>query len=226
MCGRYAIYGPISRKNRQTIEFLEQEIEFGPAYNAAPTQKLPVYRVHPEHGGELTLLHWGLIPSWAKEATIGARMINARAESVAEKPAFRAAFKRRRCLVPMSGFYEWKKAGDRKVPHFVQLLNAGIFAAAGLYEYWPGKDGAEPIESYTIITTDANALMAKLHDRMPVILHERDYDAWLDPKNEKTDALTKLLGPYPAEEMRAYPISPRVNNVRNDGAELIAPVGA
>lgn len=226
MCGRYAIYGPVSRKNRDTIEFLEREIEFGPTYNAAPTRKLPVYRIHSERGRELTLLAWGLVPFWAKDPSIGARMINARAEGVAEKPAFRAAFRRRRCLVPMSGFYEWKKAGDRKVPHFVQLLNSPVFAAAGLYEYWPGEDGAEPIESYTIITTGANELMRTIHDRMPVILPERDYDAWLDPKNEKAETLEKLLKPYPAEEMRAYPVGLRVNNARNDGPELIAPVGA
>ena len=149
-------------------------------------------------------------------------MINARAETVAEKPAFCAAFRRRRCLVPMMGFYEWQKVGGRKIPHYVHLLNAEMFAAAGLYEYWPGKDGAEPIESYTIITTDANKMMAKIHDRMPVILPERDYGAWLDPKNE--NALQALLKPYPAEEMRAYPISMRVSNVKNEGPELVEPV--
>jgi len=226
MCGRYAIYGPVSRKDRDRIEFLGREIEFGPTYNAAPTQKLPVFRIHRERGRELALLAWGLVPSWAKDSSIGARMINARAEGLAEKPAFRAAFRRRRCLVPMSGFYEWKKAGGRKVPHFVQLLDSPVFAAAGLYEYWPGREGAGPIESYAIITTDANELMRGIHDRMPAILPERDYDAWLDPKNENAETLAKLLKPYPAGEMRAYAIGPRVNNVANDGPELIAPAGA
>ena len=225
MCGRYAIYGPVSRKNRDIIEFLGEEIEFAPRYNAAPTQLLPVYREHPERGRELVLLRWGLVPSWSKDAAIGARMINARSETVAEKPSFRAAFKRRRCLVPMAGFYEWQKTADRKVPHFIRLLNADLFAAAGLYEYWPGKDGAEPIESYTILTTDANAMMRRLHDRMPVLLHEADYGAWLDPKDENAGVLKKLLKPFPAEEMRAHPISTRVNSVRNDGPELIEPVG-
>lgn len=150
-------------------------------------------------------------------------MINARAETVAEKPAFRTAFKHRRCLVPMAGFYEWQKVGARKVPHYVHLLNAELFAVAGLYEYWPGKGGAEPVESFTIITTDANEMMANLHDRMPVIVPESEHVGWLDPKNEKTDALRKLLRPYPAAEMRAYPVSLRVNNVKNDGPELIEP---
>jgi putative SOS response-associated peptidase YedK len=194
---------------------------FGPRYNAAPTQALPVVRARAGGGRELALLRWGLVPSWAKDPAIGARMINARAESLAERAAFRAAFRRRRCLVPMAGFYEWKKAGGRKLPYYVHPLNAELFAAAGLYEFWPGRDGAEPIESYAIITTNANEMMARIHNRMPAILHERDHDAWLDPENARADALARLLGPYPAEEMRAYPVSTRVNNVRNDDEGLI-----
>lgn len=223
MCGRYAIYGPVSRANRDAIEFLGEQVAFHPTFNAAPTQDLPVFRVSPERGRELTLLRWGLVPSWAKDPDIGARMINARAETVSEKPAFRAAFRRRRCLVPMSGFYEWQRTSGRKVPHFVRLRDTDIFAAAGLYEYWPGKDGAVAIESYTILTTGANELMRAVHDRMPVILHERDYEAWLDPKNEKLEALSALLTPFPAEQMRAFAVSPRVNNTHNDGPELVEP---
>jgi len=164
-----------------------------------------------------------MIPPWAKDASLGAKMINARGETVAEKPAFRAAFKRRRCLVPMAGFYEWQKTARGKVHHFVHLLNAEQFAVAGLHELWPGKDGAEPVESYTIITTHANELMASIHDRMPVILPEQNYEAWLDPTNDKTDALHEMLRPYPAEVMRAYAISMRVNNVKNDSSDLITP---
>jgi len=223
MCGRYAIYGPVSRANRDTIEFLGEEVAFHPTFNAAPTQNLPVFRVSPEHGRELTLLRWGLVPSWAKDPAIGARMINARAETVSEKPAFRAAFRRRRCLVPMSGFYEWQRTAGRKVPHFVRLRDAEIFATAGLYEYWSGRDGATAIDSYTILTTTANELMRAVHDRMPVILLERDYDAWLDPKNEKLEALSALLTPFPSERMRTFAVSPRVNNTRNDGPELVEP---
>ena len=223
MCGRYAIYGPVSRANRDAIEFLGEEVAFHPTFNAAPTQNLPVFRVSPERGRELTLLRWGLVPSWAKDPAIGARMINARAETVSEKPAFRAAFRRRRCLVPMSGFYEWQRTAGRKAPHFVRLRDTDSFAAAGLYEYWPGKDSAAAIESYTILTTGANELMRAVHDRMPVILHQRDYEAWLDPANEKLDALSALLTPFPAEQMRTFAVSPRVNNTRNDGPELVEP---
>jgi len=125
---------------------------FGPRYNPAPTQRLPVLRIHPDRGPELVQLRWGLVPSWAKDTAIGSKMINARAETVAAKPAFRAAFKRRRCLVPMAGFYEWQKTPAGKVPHFIQPLNAQMFAVAGLHEWWPGKDGAEPVETFTIIT--------------------------------------------------------------------------
>ena len=221
MCGRYAIYGPVSRANREIIEFLGEEIAFRPAYNAAPTQKLPVLRATAGGKRELALLRWGLIPSWAKDPAIGARMINARSETVAEKPAFRSAFRRRRCLVPMCGFYEWQKTGARKVPHFVRLLNTGLFAVAGLHEHWPGKDGAEPVDTYTILTTGANEMMRAVHDRMPVILQEPDYDAWLDPGNEDTKSLGALLQPFPAEEMRAYPVSARVNNARNNDPDLI-----
>lgn len=226
MCGRYALYGPISRKNRHAIEFLERELEFAPTYNAAPTRQLPVFRIDARRGRELTLLRWGLVPSWAKDPSGAAPMINARAETVAERPAFRAAFRLRRCLVPMSGFYEWKKNAGGKVPYFVHLLNTEVFAAAGLCEYWPARDGRQPVESYAIITTAANDLMRALHDRMPAILSPKDYEAWLDPENDRTDALKKLLEPYPADEMRAYPVGPRVNNARNDGPEIIEPVNA
>ena len=226
MCGRYALYGPVSRKNRSAIEFLDGEIEFGPRYNAAPSQDLPVFRVSSRQGRGLVLMRWGLIPSWARDRSIGARMINARAETVAEKPAFRVAFRHRRCLVPMSGFYEWKKEAGRKVPYFIHLLNTDAFAAAGLYEFWAGKDGEGPIESYTIITTEANEMIRPLYERMPVILPPDDYEAWLDPDNNEVEGLKARLKPYPAEEMRAYPISSRVNNVNNDGPEIIEPVAA
>src|SRR5688572_7149666 len=222
MCGRYAIYGPISRNNREALEFLDRQLEFEPSYNAAPTQQLPVFRIGPRGERELRLMRWGLIPYWAKNAAIGAKMINARADTVPVMPAFRSAFSRRRCLVPMSGFYEWKRSATGKTPYYVHLLNSDIFAAAGLHEYWPGKDGAAAVESFTIITTDANALMRSVHDRMPVILRQSDYDGWLDPENEDVAGLKRLLRPFPAEEMRAYPVSTRVNSAGNNGPELIA----
>ena len=224
MCGRYAIFGPVSRRNREALEFLEQQQDFTPTYNAAPTQQLPVFRVSARHDRELALLRWGLVPFWAKNAAIGAKLINARGDTVAEKPAFREAFRRRHCLVPMSGFYEWRKVGTGRVPYYVHLLNSDVFGVAGLHEFWPGRDGAAPIESFTIITTDANELMRPLHDRMPAILHESDYEAWLAPKDQDPAALRALLAPYPAEEMRAYLVSPRINSAKNDGPELIQEV--
>jgi len=192
-------------------------------FNAAPTQLLPIVRQDPAAGLELLSMRWGLVPSWAKDPGIGAKMINARGETVAEKPAFRAAFKRRRCLVPMMGFYEWRKTPAGKVPYYIRLLNAELFGAAGLYEYWPGKDGTESIESFAIITAEPNEMMASLHGRMPVILAEGDHAAWLDLKNERTDDLQQLLRPYPSDEMTAYPVSKRVNSPKNDDSELIEP---
>ena len=224
MCGRYAIFGPVSRRNREALEFLEQQQNFTPTYNAVPTQQLPVFRVSARHDRELALLRWGLVPFWAKNAAIGAKLINARGDTVAEKPAFREAFRRRHCLVPMSGFYEWRKVGTGRMPYYVHLLNTDVFAVAGLHEFWPGRDGTAPIESFTVITTEANELMRPLHDRMPAILHESDYEAWLAPKDQDPAALRALLAPYPAEEMRAYLVSPRINSAKNDGPELIQEV--
>jgi putative SOS response-associated peptidase YedK len=226
MCGRYVTPGQAEIERDWYFGWPKNSPErdiVRISYNAAPTQWLPVCRVHGERGPELVRLRWGLIPSWAKDAGVGARLINARGETVAEKPAFRAAFKRRRCLVPMKGFYEWKKTASGKVPHYIHLMNAELIAVAGLYEYWPGKDGAGPVESYTIITTEANEMMARLHDRMPVILAEKDHAAWLDPKNERTGTLQAMLKPYPPEEMRAYPVSTLVNNVKHDDPELLSP---
>lgn len=225
MCGRY-----VSKHDAVKDRFAHlRGLPGSPFYkedffNCYPTQILPVIRKPDEQIPEIVGLRWGLVPSWAKDPGIGAKMINARGETVAEKPSFRSAFKRRRCLVPMAGFYEWQKTAGAKIPHFIYLMNEPVFCVAGLYEYWPGKDGAAPIESYTIITTEANEMMARLHDRMPVILAEPDHAAWLDPKNEDTAAMQSLLKPYPAEEMRAYPVSTRVNSPKNEGPELIEPV--
>lgn len=219
MCGRYL--SPDEAAIERAWNLKRAGSPFGRRYNAAPTLRLPVVRAALDGDRELALLRWGLIPSWAKDPAMGAKMINARAETVAEKPAFRSAFRRRRCIVPMLGFYEWQKTPCGKIPHFIHPLNSELFAVAGLYEWWPGRGGSEPIESYTIVTAEANEMMAKLHDRMPVILRETDYDAWLDPKNDEAGALKSLLKPYPAEEMHAYPVSTRVNNVTNDDESLI-----
>lgn len=228
MCGRYALYGPKSRNRRETLKFYGEEIDFAPHYNIAPMQALPVYCIDAEHGRRLTLMRWGLVPSWAKDPAMGARMNNARAETVAEKPSFRAAYRRRRCLVPMNGFYEWQRSGARKLPYYVQVRDDELFAAAGLYEYWPGNTTAPPLVTFTVLTTSANALMQPIHDRMPVIIPPAAYEAWLDPGNDSARGLESLLQPYPPEAMHAYPVSPRVNSVRNDDAALLdaAPASA
>lgn len=219
MCGRYVTpeQAAIERywkvKGRGIAEPLRAR------YNAAPTLLLPIIR-----GGEdreLAALKWGLIPPWAKDLKEGAHMNNARGETVSEKPSFRAAFKRRRCLVPMSGFYEWKATAAGKIPHYFSMINAEQFAAAGIWEHWKGPDG-QVIESYAIITTDANEIMAPVHDRMPVILPAEAIDAWLDPDYEDTTGLKELLVPYPADEMQERAVSTRVNSSRNEGPDLLA----
>jgi putative SOS response-associated peptidase YedK len=222
MCGRYVTKAEAEIERFWNIK-RSSGTGFRGLFNAAPTQQLPVIRARSGQDPALALLRWGLIPSWAKDAKIGRSLFLARAKTAAVKPAFRAAFRRRRCLVPMAGYYEWQKTPAGKVPHFIHLLNAEQFAAAGLYEYWPGWDGKDAVESFTVITTDPNEMIAKIHDRMPVILPGQAHMEWLDPENERMDALQRLLKPYPAEEMRAYPVSSRVNNAKHEGPELVEP---
>lgn len=221
MCGRYVTKAAAELERFWNIT--RGGMVFGGAYNAAPTQRLPVIRVL-DGERSLDLMRWGLIPSSAKDARTGANLINARGETVAIRPAFRAAFLRRRCLVPMTGYYEWQKTSVGRVPHFIHLLNAEQFAVAGLYEYQPGQDGKDPVLSFTVITTDPNEAIGKIHDRMPVILPEQAHAEWLDPGNANAEALQKLLKPFPAEEMRTYPVSTRVNSAKNEGPELIEPL--
>ena len=199
-------------------------------FNIAPTQPVGIVRL--ERGGaerEWALVHWGLIPSWAKDPGIGSRMINARGETVAEKPSFRAAMKRRRCLVPADGFYEWKRIGKRKQPYYIRLRSHAPFAFAGLWEIWAGPDGSE-LESCTLITTTPNELMADLHDRMPVILAPEDYAQWLgtgqDADRREIGQLQHLIRPYDAADMQAYPVSTNVNNPMHEGEALISPVSS
>jgi putative SOS response-associated peptidase YedK len=201
---------------------LELAGELSPRYNIAPSQ--PVAAVRAGEGGarELTLLQWGLIPSWAKDPAIGSRMINARAETAAEKPSFRAAMKRRRCLIPASGFYEWARVGAAKQPFFIRMKEGRPFALAGLWEQWCGEDGSE-LETCAILTTSPNEMTAKIHPRMPVIIAPGDYGRWMDPANEKPGTLEPLLRPYPAGEMEAHTVSRHVNNPRNDEPACIEP---
>jgi len=176
----------------------------------------------------MDLLHWGLIPFWAKAPDMGGRMINARAETAAEKPAYRAAFRQRRCLVPADAFYEWQKqeGSESKQPYCIRMKDESPFVFAGLWERWRpkhGSDDAHAVESFTILTTTPNALLKKVHDRMPVILRPEDYDHWLDPDLQDPEHIQKLLRPFPAEYMQAYPITRHVNNPGNDDPTCLAP---
>jgi len=222
MCGRFTLITPAEALAEQFQLF---EIpSLAPRYNIAPTQPVAAVRRVPGDGQrELVLLRWGLVPFWAKDPGIGARMINARSETVAEKPAFRAAFRRRRCLVPADGFYEWRRLERGKQPFYVRLRDERPFAFAGLWEHWEGPDETA-IDSCTLLTTEPNDLIRPVHSRMPVILSPKDYDLWLDPGVQKAELLQPLLRPYPSEGMLAYPISTWVNKPKNDSPRCIEPL--
>jgi putative SOS response-associated peptidase YedK len=220
MCGRFTL----RTSGVVLAEFfgLAEVPPLQPRYNIAPTQPVPVVRMAPEQEGrELVLLRWGLIPSWADDPSIGNRLINARADTVAAKPAFRSAFRRHRCLVVADGFYEWQKLDGKKQPYFIRLRDDRPFAFAGLWEHW--DRGGGPVESCTILTTEANERVGAIHDRMPVILDPRDHDLWLDPDMQDPKQLQPLLGPYPGEAMTAYPVGTLVNNPRNDDPKCVEP---
>lgn len=193
-----------------------------PRYNIAPTQLVPTVLRRPEQSDQrlFHLLRWGLIPSWAKDPAIGARLINAKAETAGEKPSFRAAFRQRRCLVVADGFYEWQRQERKKQPFYFRFQDERPFGFAGLWERW-GAPSGEVIESCTILTTEASELVRPIHDRMPVIVDPKDYDLWLDPAVQKPEALQQLLRPYRSEEMMTYPVSTQVNNPVNNSPECI-----
>jgi putative SOS response-associated peptidase YedK len=217
MCGRYSLH---SHPSVIALQFgLAHAPEVGARYNIAPGTLVLAIRADTQHARHASLLAWGLIPAWAKDPAIGNRLINARAETIHEKPSFRSAFRRRRCIVPANGYYEWMATGARKQPYYIRPANDELFGFAGLYERWNGPDG--PLESCTIITTDANELTRPIHTRMPVILPVESYAHWLDADNPDSNALLGMLKPAPSERMTAYPVSLRVNNVRNDAPALI-----
>jgi putative SOS response-associated peptidase YedK len=219
MCGRYTL-ATSTKVLVERFRLAAEAPRLRPRFNIAPSQIVAVVPNGPEH--RLELFIWGLIPSWAKDPAIGNRMINARAETLAEKPSFREALKRRRCLVLADGFFEWRKEGKQKTPVFVRLRSREPFAFAGLWDTWRPPEGNE-IRSCTIVTTDANRLLAPIHDRMPVILPPATYDAWLDPRPQESRELQDLLRPFPDEVMEAYPVSRLVNSPANDRPECIAP---
>jgi len=219
MCGRFtlAVDPAELQENFPDVTFPAQ---YAPRYNIAPSQ--PVLAIPNDGSHKADFFVWGLIPSWAKDPTIGSRMINARGETIGEKPAFRGAYKYKRCLIPTSGFYEWKsQLGTKvKVPYFIQLKSGQPFAFAGLWDEWHSPDGAL-VRSCTIITTEPNSMMAQLHNRMPVILQPGDYTRWLDQTPQTPQMLQPLIAQYPAEAMTAYAISTLVNSPANDRPELI-----
>jgi len=221
MCGRYSL-SQASDVITATFDLADVP-SVAPRYNIAPTQPVAVIRTSEAIDREFTYLHWGLIPSWSKDPAIGARLINARSETVAEKPSFRSAFKRRRCLLIADGFYEWHRTADGKQPYYFHLDAHQPFGFAGLWEHWETGAG-DVIESCTILTTVANDVLSPIHDRMPVILHPQDYELWLDPQMQQTDRLQPLLRPYAAEAMNSHPVSTKVNNPRNDTADCVQPV--
>jgi len=219
MCGRYTLRTPVDVL-AEGFEIEEHPSSITPNYNTAPTQEVASV-VEEDDKRKLEMFHWGLIPSWAKDPAIGNKMINARAETVSEKPSFRKAFKVRRCLILADGFYEWQKTDNGKQPYHIRMQDGSPFAFAGLWEVWD-KYGEE-IRSCTIITTDANDLMSEIHHRMPVILHPEDYSLWLDPDFDEKEALTSLLKPYPADAMEAYSVSRRVNKPSNNEPSVLEP---
>ena len=232
MCGRFTLIAwdeiegrflPAgSRVNMIRERFAGSGMDPAPRYNIAPTQDVLTITNDGEENAA-RFMRWGLVPSWAKDISIGSRMINARAETLAERPSFRVAFRRRRCLVVADSFYEWKREGRRGVPMRISLESGEVFGFAGLWESWSSPEGRR-ILSCTIVTTAANEFLAPIHDRMPVILSRDAEPMWLDPDVRDTDALSELLTPYPSELMSAYEVSSVVNSAANDAPECIAPV--
>jgi putative SOS response-associated peptidase YedK len=224
MCGRYRL----SRRKQLVDEYFGsvsgQDEEWNSHYNIAPTQSVPVIRQNPkEPVRELSLVRWGLIPSWANEPYIAAGMINARSETASTKPAFRDVLKFRRCLIPADGFYEWKRTGKAKQPYCFEVNEGELFAFAGIWDCWRGPD-SNIVKTCSILTTTPNAVTSAIHDRMPVILDPDRYDLWLDPGMEDLGAASELLKPYDARLMRCYPIGTRINHVANDDEEYCRPV--
>jgi len=220
MCGRFNIIPDAQAWISATHVLRDAEVflDLSPRYNVAPSQDIPAIRVDSQsRERQACLLHWGLIPNWARDKKIGNRMINARAETVAKKPAFRAAFKRRRCLLPASGFYEWQRTNGKQPYNILRADGRPLFFA-GLWEHWEGAEGE--IESCTIIVTQANEAMTRVHDRIPVILDEDRIDLWLDPEETDKARLAELLQPY-GGDLEIYPVSRAVNSPRNDGPDLI-----
>jgi putative SOS response-associated peptidase YedK len=222
MCGRFTLtFDPAESKDE--FEGVTFPAKFAPRFNIAPTQ--PILAIPNDGHNTADFFVWGLIPSWAKDPEIGNRLINARGETLAEKPSFRGGYKYKRCLIPADGFYEWKTipGSKTKIPHFIHLKTGKPFAFAGLWDEWHSPEGTS-IRSCTIVTTSPNKLMASIHNRMPVILHPKDYPEWLEPLPQPAEKLNHLITGFPAELMEAYPVSTLVNSPANDRADCVLPV--
>ncbi|WP_088008565.1 SOS response-associated peptidase [Indiicoccus explosivorum] len=221
MCGRFSLYSDfrviVDRFHVDEVTF--DETEYEASYNIAPSQQV-VAVISDGTGNRLGFLRWGLIPPWAKDAKIGYKMINARAETAADKPSYRNAFKKKRCLVVADSFYEWRRTEDGKQPMLIRMKNGEPFAFAGLWEAWKSPEG-ETVYSCSILTTEPNELMETIHDRMPVVLAKEDEQRWIDPSIQDEEILTDMLKPYDGNEMEAYPVSPDVNSPKNNSPELI-----
>jgi len=225
MCGRYSLT-TAPEALRRLFDF-DTTPNLEPRYNIAPTQSVPVLRATDGGTGrELAMLNWGLIPSWAKESSVGSKMINARSETVAEKPSFRDAFRQRRCLVPADGFYEWRREGEVKQPFRIGMKGGKPFAFAGLWERWEGTGDETVVETFTILTTEANRKLRPIHHRMPVILEPESYGTWLDARPDNTKQTLSILKPFPDEPMAFYRVSTRVNSPRNDDSDCVKPISA
>jgi len=220
MCGRFVQYSLFPEIIRE-FDIHKVDAELRPSYNIAPTQDVPVVI----NDGENRLINcrWGLIPPWSKDPAIGSKMINARAETVAEKPSFKKPFRQSRCLIVTDGFYEWRKENARKIPVYIRLKNARPFGLAGLYSDWKPPEG-DTIRTCTIITTEPNSLLEPIHNRMPVIVHDDAFQLWLDPEVQDPELLLPLLVPYGSDMMEIHDVSTRVNSPSNDSPDNIVPV--
>lgn len=219
MCGRFTQRKPKEVIAKQFGVDVDDELE--PRFNVAPTQRVAAVRAAQGGGGrEFVPLKWGLIPSWAKDASMGAKLINARSETVTEKPSFREAFKRRRAIIPADSIFEWRRTEGRKQPYYFQMRDGSLFGFAGLWDSWRNEEG-DVVETCSILTTGANDIFRPVHERMPVVLHPESYDEWLSDDPRGVESLKELLRPYPSSEMIAYPVSPGVNSPQNQGEELI-----